>query len=142
MDILPAGKRAPAIAGLQQDRPVLVVFFKITCPICQLTLPFFNRVRELLPVVGISQNSDADTREFIEEFGIQYPVLLDPEEGDFPASNDYGISSVPSIFLIEADGKIGRSWEGWSKREMGWLGTHIGAEVVRQGENVPEWKAG
>ena len=103
-EILPAGSPAPAIEGLTAKGPLLVVFFKITCPVCQFTLPFLNRIHQAgtLPVFGISQNDDADTREFVQEFGIEYPVLLDPEDADFPASNAYGISSVPTLFLIGA----------------------------------------
>jgi peroxiredoxin len=144
VEILPAGSPAPAIEGLTAKRPLLVVFFKITCPVCQFTLPFLNRIHQAgtLPVFGISQNGDADTREFTQEFGIEYPVLLDPEDADFPASNAYGISSVPSLFLIGQDGKIERAMEGWSRKEMVWLGSRSSTMVVRQGENVPEWKAG
>lgn len=143
-EILPAGSPAPPIEGLTAKGPLLVVFFKITCPVCQFTLPFLNRIHRAgtLPIFGISQNDDADTHEFVHEFGIEYPVLLDPESADFPASNAYGIASVPSLFLIGQDGKIERAAEGWSRKEMVWLGARAGATVVRQDENVPEWKAG
>ncbi len=141
-DILPAGAIAPEIAGVTRTGELLVVFFKITCPVCQFALPFLNRIHPALPVVGVSQNDEADTQEFVEEFGIQFPIVLDPEKDDFPASNAYGISSVPSLFLIEADGRLGRVVEGWRRREMEWLGGRTGAEVILQGENVPEWKAG
>ena len=144
MELLAAGKKAPTIAGLETSGPLLVVFFKITCPVCQLTLPFLNRIHEAgaLPIFGISQNDDADTQEFIQDFHIQFPVLFDREEDDFPASNAYGISSVPSLFLIDADGKIGRSSEGWSRREMEWLGARTSVQIIRPGEKVPDWKAG
>ncbi len=144
MELLPAGKKAPQIAGLEAHGPVLAVFFKITCPVCQLTLPFLNRIHQAgaLSVTGISQNDDADTQEFIQDFHIQFPVLFDREEEDFPASNAYGISTVPSLFLIEADGRIGRSFEGWSRKEMEWLGARTSVEIIRPGEKVPDWKAG
>ena len=117
---------------------MLLVFFKITCPVCQFTLPFLNRLHAAgeLAVYGISQDDDADTREFNQEFGIQFPVLLDSEDAGYPASNAYGISNVPSLFLITGEGKIERVIEGWSKKEMQTLG------VIRPGDNVPEWKAG
>ncbi len=141
--LLEAGAPAPAIEGLHAAGPVLVAFFKISCPVCQFTLPHLNRIHQAgtLPVVGISQNGQEDTRDFNREFGIEFPVLLDAEDEKFPASNAYGISSVPTLFLIE-DGQIVRVMEGWNRKEMEWLGSRAGAEVVRQGENVPEWKAG
>ena len=69
-------------------------------------------------------------------------AAADAEDDDFPASNAYGISSVPSLFLIEADGRIGRVIEGWKRMEMEWLGSRSGAAVLQEGEKVPEWKPG
>ena len=137
-NVLQEGAAAPEIAGLPAGRPVLVVFFKITCPVCQLTLPYLNRLHRAgsLAVYGVSQNEPADTQEFVEEFGIEFPVVLDREDDNFPASNAYGINSVPTMFLLNPDGRIGRVSEGWSKKEMDRLG------VLRQEDNVPEWKAG
>jgi len=142
--ILQAGARAPEFGLEHQEGAILLVFFKVTCPVCQFTLPFLNRIHSAgtLPVYGISQDDDADTREFNQEFGIQFPVLLDREEAGYPVSNEYGISSVPSLFLVEPDGRIARVIEGWSKREMEWLGARANATVIRQNDTVPEWKAG
>ena len=118
---------------LTANGPALLVFFKVTCPVCQFALPFLNRVSN---VYGISQNDAEDTREFIQEFGIRFPVLLDSEDAGYPASNAYGISTVPTLFLVQPDGKIARAVEGWRKKEMEALG------ALRAGDNVPEWKAG
>src|ERR1035441_10442457 len=99
---------------------VLLVFFKVTCPVCQLTMPFLERMHGSgrLAICGISQNDAADTREFNQYFGVTFGTLLDSEDEGFPASNAYGIASVPSMFLVEADGVISRVIEGWSKADM------------------------
>ena len=124
--------------------PVLLAFFKISCPVCQLTFPFLERLHAAgtLAVYGISQNDARDTREFNEDFGVTFPILLDHEAGGFPASNAFGISSVPTLFLVESGGAISHVIEGWRKKEMEWLGAKAGVAVFRQGDNVPEWKAG
>ena len=82
--------------------PVLLAFFKVSCPVCQMTFPFLERIYALgsLPIIGISQNDPQDTREFNQEFGVTFPTLLDREEDGFLASNDYGLSSVPTLFLV------------------------------------------
>ena len=124
--------------------PALLAFFKVSCPICQLTFPFLERLHfsGTLAVYGISQNGARDTREFNEDFGVTFPTLLDDEDSGFPASNAFGISSVPTLFLIQPGGAISHVVEGWRKKEMEFLAAKAGAAVFRQGDNVPEWKAG
>jgi peroxiredoxin len=124
--------------------PALLAFFKVSCPICQLTFPFLERLHAAgtLAIYGISQNGARDTREFNEDFGIAFPTLLDDEAKHFPASNAFGISSVPTLFLVERNNTISHVIEGWRKNEMEFLATKAGAPVFRQGDNVPEWKAG
>jgi len=132
------------LAGLLANGPILLAFFKVTCPVCQLTFPFLERLHNpaTLPVYGISQNCEDDTREFNRHLGVSFPTLLDREEDEFPASNAYGISSVPTLFLIERDGTIARVVEGWQRKQIEWLGDKIGVAPIRPSENVPEWKAG
>ena len=144
--------------GLRELRargPVLLAFFKITCPVCQMTFPFLERIHaaQTLQIYGISQNDPEDTREFNREFGVTFPTLLDTEDSGFPVSNDYGISSVPTLFLVEPAGTVSFVNEGWSKKEIAWLanqpgksanqpGSQTGATFFRQSDNVPEWKPG
>jgi peroxiredoxin len=132
--------RLPRLEGgdqpLVSNAPVLLAFFKISCPVCQFTLPYVERLRPNLHVVGISQNDAADTREFNEAFHLTLPTLLDREDDDFPASNAFGITHVPTLFLIEPDGRIARVIDGWNKKEMEQLG------AIRDTDNVPVWKAG
>ena len=154
--LLEPGSRAPEFrlarldggtATLQEviaNGPAVIAFYKTTCPVCQFTFPFLERIHKAgtLPVYAISQDNAEDTREFNREFGLTLPTLLDAEGSGYRASNAFGISSVPTTFLIEGDGAIARVIEGWSKREIESLGGLAGAQVFRQGENVPEWKAG
>jgi peroxiredoxin len=121
--------------SLRADQPVLLVFFKISCPTCQYTLPYLERVPPGIQVRGISQNDAGDTREFAEQFGLTFPILLDPENR-FPASNAFGITHVPTMFLLERGGRIQKVIEGWSKGDMVELG------AVGAAENGPAWKAG
>jgi peroxiredoxin len=154
--LLDTGSRAPdfslprleggtvALQEILGNGPAAIVFFKTTCPVCQFTLPFLERIHQggTVPVYAISQDGAKDTREFNRQCGLALPTLLDSERSGFPVSNAFGISSVPTTFLIERDGRISRVIEGWSKREIEWLGGLAGVEAFRQGDNVPEWKAG
>jgi|SRR5271157_642913 len=132
-----------ALQEIIANGPAVIAFFKTTCPVCQLTFPFLERIHKAgtLPVYAVSQDSAEDTREFNREFGLTLPTLLDSARSGYPVSNAFGISSVPTAFLIERGG-IARVIEGWSKRDIESLGGLAGVQVFRQGDNVPEWKAG
>jgi peroxiredoxin len=133
-----------ALDELLVNGPILLAFFKVTCPVCQLTFPFLDRLYDpaASPVYGISQNCEEDTSEFNRYFGVSFPTLLDREEDGFQVSNAYGISSVPTLFLIERDRTIARVVEGWQRKQIEWLGARIGVAPIRPEEKVPEWKPG
>jgi peroxiredoxin len=131
------------LENVLEGGPAVLVFFKNTCPTCQYALPFFERVHQgKAKVVGISQDGPEDTAEFAAEYGLRFPMLLDSAEKGYQASNEYGISYVPSIFLVEGDGKIAMAWDGFSKADMEELGERVKVEVFGREENVPAWKAG
>jgi peroxiredoxin len=102
--------------------PVLAVFFKISCPVCQYALPYFQRIYQTygqknFSIVAISQNEKRDTAEFMKRYGVTFPVLLD-ETKNFPVSNAYGLTNVPTAFWISEDGTIEISSVGWARQEF------------------------
>ena len=133
MSALSSGKTAPSIslstvegekvslADALAKGPVLAAFFKVSCPTCQFTAPFLERLHETyggdnFTLWGISQDDSDDTREFCQEFDVDFPILL--ENPGYALSNQYGISMVPSIFVINPDGKIQSVSEGFSKADL------------------------
>ncbi len=154
--MLQAGASAPAVElkdtegktrsldELLEKGPVLLAFFKISCPVCQMTAPFLSRLAKGagVQVFGVSQDDPSSTRGFNQRFGISFPVLVDEGRAGYPVSNDFGIRSVPSLFLIEPDKTISTAFEGFSKADLEALGTRMGAPPFKAGENVPAFKAG
>jgi peroxiredoxin len=137
----------------RQKGPVLAVFFKISCPVCQYALPFIERIYEAqgnknVTIVGISQNDKRDTKMFMEEYGITFPVLLD-DTASYPVSNAYGITNVPTTFMIAPDGNIEVSSVSWAKKEIdeinGLTAEANGATptaIFRSNEQVADFRAG
>jgi peroxiredoxin len=133
--------------------PVVLVFFKVSCPTCQYALPFYERLSKAygnqgVTLVGVSQNDAKDTAAFNKEFGITFPVLLD-DTRSYPVSNAYGLTNVPSIFWIAQDGEIEVSSVGWLKadfdeinRRMAEGGKITLASVFKPGEDVLDFRAG
>ena len=133
--------------------PVVLVFFKVSCPTCQYAFPFFERLYKAygnkgVALIGISQNDAKETSFFIKDFGVTFPVLLD-ELSRYPVSNDYGLTNVPTVFWIAQDGEIELSSVGWVKadfeainRKMAEAGNSSFSTLFKPGEDVRDFRAG
>lgn len=142
---LPAlGGGRQTLEGLLVTGPVLLAFFKISCPVCQFTFPYLERMAASgsLRFVGISQDDQAPTRKYNERFGVTFPTLLDGEDSGYVVSNAFGISYVPTLILIEAEGRVALTVEGFSKKHMLAIGERAGSSPFQPGEEVPNSKAG
>jgi peroxiredoxin len=130
--------------------PVLLAFYKGSCPTCQFTFPFLERLHQgsradAPRIVAISQDDARTAAEFNRCYGITFTTLLDPrEEGTvrYPASNAYGITNVPSLFLVEQGGRISLSVSGFEKAELERLGRRFGVEVFTAADRVPVFRPG
>jgi peroxiredoxin len=154
--MLEAGVRAPSfelksldgekrsLEDLLAKGPALLAFYKVSCPVCQFAFPYLERLAagSSIQIIGISQDDDSATKGFNQRFGVTFPTLLDQSRENYPASNAYGISSVPSLFLVEGDGQITQSFSGFSKRDLEAVGERAGVQPFQPEDNVPEWKAG
>ncbi len=52
-------------------------------------------------------------------------------------SNQYGISSVPTMFLVEPDGVVSRVIEGWNRKDMEGLAAAAEMTLVPPGGQRP-----
>jgi len=112
--------------------PVVLAFFKVSCPTCQYAFPFLERLHKAygangVSLVGISQNGAKDTAAFNKEFGVTFPVLLDDVDS-YPVSNAYGLTNVPTILWIAQDGEVEVSSVGWSRQDI--------EDIKRKGEEA------
>jgi peroxiredoxin len=133
--------------------PVVLVFFKVSCPTCQYALPFYERLYKAyghhgVALVGISQNDAKETAAFNKEFGVTFPVLLD-DPRSYPVSNAYGLTNVPTIFWIAQDGEIEVSSVGWLKADFEEINRRMSetdkiapAPMFKPGEDVRDFRAG
>jgi peroxiredoxin len=165
MAALPAGTKAPdfslpapdgskfSLQGALAQGPVLVAFFKVSCPVCQYTFPYLERLYQAhggkkITIVGISQDNQQNTAAFLKEYGVTFPTLLDDADG-YAVSNSYGLTNVPSLFLIGQDGEIEISSVGWVKQDVEDIHRKLGAaqqiqlaEIFKPGEDVRDFRAG
>lgn len=146
------GKRF-ALKEALESGPVVLVFFKVSCPTCQYTLPFYERLfkaykNKQVTLAGVSQNDAKDTGAFARQFGVTFPLLLDDTKR-YPVSNAYGLTHVPSIFWIGTDGEIEISSVSWVKaefeqinRKMAEAAQIAAAPVLQPSEKVEDFRAG
>jgi cytochrome c biogenesis protein CcmG/thiol:disulfide interchange protein DsbE len=133
--------------------PVVLAFFKVSCPVCQYAFPFLDRLHKAygknrVTLVGVSQNDPKETAAFNKEFGVTFPVLLDPPE-NYPVSNAYGLTNVPTVFWIGQDGEIEISSVGWVKKDFEEIAHKMAeaaatspAVIFQPGDDVRDFRAG
>jgi peroxiredoxin len=141
-----------SLDSLLERGPVVLAFFKISCPVCQFTLPFLQRISDRFagksaPVYGISQDDARSTTEFNREYGVNFPTLLD--DAGYPASNAYGLTNVPTIFLVAPDGTVKVSCMGFDRAALEKIASELAqhqrvssAPLFRPDEIVPDFKPG
>jgi len=133
--------------------PVTLVFFKKSCPVCQYAFPLYERLFRAYgnrgaTLVGVSQNSRKDTEAFAKSFGGTFPILLD-DTSNYPVSNAYGLTNVPTVFWIGTNGKIEVSSVGWSRKDYEAIGARMAeaqkippALLIQQQEKIDDFRFG
>lgn len=141
-----------SLSSLMERGPIVAAFFKISCPVCQFTFPFLERLYQRyrddnVTILGVSQDDARSTKRFASEYGVTFPLLTDVD--GYPVSNAYGLTNVPTIFLIDTDGKVKISSMGFDKegleRIAGELAQHRKIALVplfRPEEIIPANKPG
>jgi len=120
------GFSLPESGGGQVDlasyrgRPVLLVFWTSSCPICQHELPLLNRLTPLfwskgVSVLAIHLGGDQAAREFMDSNDIGLTSLVDLQG---KVARAYRVGGVPRLVLISPDGRIKRSSSGWTDESV------------------------
>ncbi len=141
-----------SLGKLLERGPVVAAFFKVSCPVCQFTFPFLERLYKRygssdVAFLGISQDNAADSKDFAREFGVTFPVLLD--EKGYPVSNGYGLTNVPTVLLIDTDGTAKVSCTGFDKAALEDIAKELAerrkialAPLFTANEEIPAHKPG
>jgi len=132
--------------------PVLLAFFKVSCPTCQFTFPFLERIYQQLreqgvQIWGVVQDKAQDAARFAATFGVTFPILVD--DSPYKVSRAYGLAQVPSLFLVKPDGHVEISSEGFAKgdllaiqRSLAQLLSATPPALFLPTERIPEYKPG
>jgi peroxiredoxin len=145
--------RDHSLSTLLENGPVIAAFFKISCPVCQYTFPFLERLHQrygkTATFLGISQDDAKTTKKFNTEHGVTFPSALDESAKNYPVSNAYGLTNVPTVFLIDPDGTAKVVCNGFDKKGLEEIAAYLAerqqsapAALFRPDEKIPAHKPG
>ncbi|MDP9296220.1 MAG: redoxin domain-containing protein [Actinomycetota bacterium] len=150
MDLLAPGSDAPGIDGVELgSEPRALFFYKVTCPVCQMAAPKAQAMEEAYPgtVVGIGEDPPDALAAFGEQYGMALPSVTDEEP--FPASDSYGISSVPTLFLVDVNGVIEDVVQSWDRQGFNRVSARLAeltgspyVEISDAADGLPSFRPG
>ncbi len=100
-----------------KGKTVFLNFWATWCPPCRAEMPDIQKIYESyketgddsLVILGVAEpgqgqeTSKEGIKDFLEENGYTYPVLMDTTGGQFMK---YGISALPTTYMIDKNGNI------------------------------------
>ena len=148
MEPLARGSVAPPLPEADAG-PRAVVFYKVTCPTCQIAAPAMERLFRSAPqsFAAVVQDPPERAEEFNETYGTTFSPVSDAEPYDL--SSAFGVRTVPTVFVIDEDGRVedvAESWdrEGWN-RAAARLAELTGLDLPalsEEGDGLPPFRPG
>lgn len=108
--------------------------------------PYLDRIREIgakgLSTYAVSQDDRADTAAYNRRLGVQLETLYDP--APWNASSALGLTNVPTLFLVGANGRIRETVVGFQRprledlaRRAAKLAGRPAPRLFRIGDTIP-----
>jgi hypothetical protein len=117
-----------ALARSWSDGEALIAIGHRDCATTRLTVPLVDRLhRRRGPgrgVVLVLQDEPEDARAMAEELGLEVPILL--EADPYPLSSELDLRTVPTLMLVDREGRIAAAYEGFRREDLEALAARLG----------------
>ena len=150
MSPLAVGEVAPPIPAVDfSDGPFGLYFYKVTCPTCQVSAPKMRAFEEAYPgrVIGIGQDAETSLARFSKDYDMGIGSVEDAPP--YRVSDAYAIVSVPTLYLVGADGRILESVGAWDRGGFNGVSARLAelmstpaALISVPGDGLPDFKPG
>ena len=125
-----------------RDGPVVLAFFKASCPVCRMVAPKVAAMADGgARVLAVGEDPRPTLVTFRDQHGQKVPTVSEP--APYRVSSAYGLVTVPTLFLVGADGVVADAVGGWDR--AGWNRLSVaagGAPVSADGDGLPVFRPG
>jgi thiol-disulfide isomerase/thioredoxin len=129
----------PASIAAVRGRVVLLDFWATWCGPCRLATPRLSALQDRygaqgLTVLGVAADEVQDIAAFASRTRVAYPLAAD-SEGE--TSRGYGVTTLPTLLVIDKRGVVREVAVGYDPAEDGWLDRTVRALLAEPGDAVP-----
>jgi peroxiredoxin len=117
-----------------------------TCKTTRQTLPYVDRLWRRRAagheVVAILQDTPEEARELARTLSLEMPLRL--EADPYPLARELGLTTVPTLFLLDREGQIRAISEGFARADLEAFAQRLGVSgpLFTPEDKAPAMKPG
>ncbi|WP_066174725.1 TlpA disulfide reductase family protein [Bacillus marinisedimentorum] len=100
-----------------RGQKVIINFWATWCPPCRAEMPdmqsFYEKSGDKVEILAVnatmSEKKEENVAEFVENFGLTFPILMDTENN---VNRKYSIVSIPTSYFVDSNGKVFTKFTG------------------------------
>jgi peroxiredoxin len=134
------------LADVWSAGPAVLAVGHSECGTTRLALPFVDRIHRRRPptagVLAIFQDDEAGAAAFARELDLRLPLALDRKP--YEAGEALAIETVPTLYLVGADGRVSRVVEGFDRAAYEEVAREAGLPqpLFTDSDEVPTFRPG